>query len=123
MSGRASGERPVVYADSFTPDVERRRAAEVGEAPGAIPFLKRFTVFNTDQCDGLPEGVVGSVVPPPAGQIEPRAEALIAETGADFRIGGARLLQHDGRFRAGATARRVLRTDQSASHGLPRAFA
>ena len=67
-----------------------RRAAEAGEEPGAIPFLKRFTAFNTDQCDGLPEEVAASVVPPLPGQIEPRAEALIAATGADFRIGGAR---------------------------------
>ncbi len=80
----------VVYADRFTPDDERRRAAEAGEEPGAIPFLKRFTVFNTDQCDGLPEEIAASVVSPPAGQIEPQAEALIAATGADFRIGGAR---------------------------------
>jgi antirestriction protein ArdC len=86
------GERgtTVVYADRFTPDDERRRAAEAGEEPGAIPFLKRFTVFNIDQCDGLSEEVAASVVPPPPGQIEPRAEALIAATGADFRIGGAR---------------------------------
>jgi antirestriction protein ArdC len=86
------GERgtTVVYADRFTPDDERRRAAETGEEPGAIPFLKRFTVFNTDQCDGLPEEIAASVVPPPPDQIEPRAEALIAATDADFRIGGAR---------------------------------
>jgi antirestriction protein ArdC len=45
---------------------------------------------NTDQCEGLPEEVAASVVPPPPGQIEPRAEALIAATGADFRIGGER---------------------------------
>jgi hypothetical protein len=32
----------VVYADRFTPEDERRRAAEAGEEPGAIPFLKRF---------------------------------------------------------------------------------
>jgi antirestriction protein ArdC len=40
------GERgtTIVYADHFTPEDERRRAAEVGEEPGAIPFLKRFTV-------------------------------------------------------------------------------
>jgi antirestriction protein ArdC len=40
------GERgtTVVYADRFTPGDERRRAAEAGEEPGAIPFLKRFTV-------------------------------------------------------------------------------
>jgi antirestriction protein ArdC len=42
------GERgtTVVYADRFTPDDERRRAAETGEEPGAIPFLKRFTVHR-----------------------------------------------------------------------------
>src|SRR5260370_10528170 len=86
------GERgtTVVYADRFTPEDERRRAAEPGEERGAIPFLKRFTVFNTDQCEGFPEQIAASVVPPPPGQIEPQAEALIAATGADFRIGGAR---------------------------------
>ena len=85
------GERgtTVVYADRFIPQGERQHAAETGEEPGAIPFLKRFTVFNTDQCDGLPEDVAASVVPPPPDQIEPQAEALIAATGADFRIGGA----------------------------------
>jgi antirestriction protein ArdC len=42
------GERgtTVVYADRFTPDDERRRAAEAGEEPGAIPFLKRLTVHS-----------------------------------------------------------------------------
>jgi antirestriction protein ArdC len=80
----------VVYADRFTPEGERRRAAEANEEPGTIPFLKRFTIFNTDQCDGLPEEVAASVFPPPPDQIEPRAEALIAATSADFRIGGAR---------------------------------
>lgn len=86
------GERgtTVVYADRFIPTDERRRASETGEEPGAIPFLKRFTVFNIDQCAGLPDDVAGSVVPPPPDQIEPHARALIAATGADFRIGGAR---------------------------------
>src|SRR3979490_307276 len=67
------GERgtTVVYADRFTPDDERRRAAEAGEEPGAIPFLKRFTVFNTDQCDDLPEGVAASVVPPQPDPLQP----------------------------------------------------
>jgi antirestriction protein ArdC len=75
------------YSEPY--DLSRRRAAEGREEPGAIPFLKRFTVFNTNQCDGLPEEVAASVVPPLPGQIEPRAEALIASTGADFSIGGA----------------------------------
>jgi antirestriction protein ArdC len=80
----------VVYANRFTPEDERRRATETGDEPSAIPFLKRFTVFNTDQCDGLPEEIATIVPLPPPGMIEPQAEALIAATGADFRIGGAR---------------------------------
>ena len=43
----------VVYADRFTPEDERRRAERTATKPGAIPFLKRFTVFNTDQCEKL----------------------------------------------------------------------
>jgi antirestriction protein ArdC len=80
----------VVYADRFVPDEERRRAERDGDEPGAIPFLKRFTVFNTDQCEGLPADL--STTPPPLaeGLVLPEAEALIAATGADFRIGGER---------------------------------
>src|SRR6202166_2899111 len=48
----------VVYADRFIPDDERKRAQRDGDEPGTIPFLKRFTVFNTDQCENLPEGLV-----------------------------------------------------------------
>jgi antirestriction protein ArdC len=86
------GERgtTVVYADRFVPNDERRRAAETGDEAQAIPFLKRFTVFNTDQSEGLPEDVASVAPPPPPGLIEPQAEALIAATGAEFRIGGAR---------------------------------
>jgi antirestriction protein ArdC len=86
------GERgtTVVYADRFTPEDERRRARETGEEPGVIPFLKRFTVFNTDQCENLPGGSVNAPPPLPEGLILPQAEALIAATGADFRIGGDR---------------------------------
>jgi len=86
------GERgtTVVYANRFTPEDERRRAEHDGDEPGAIPFLKRFTVFNADQCDGLPDDIATAASPPPAGMILPQAEALIAATGADFRIGGDR---------------------------------
>src|SRR6202051_520310 len=80
----------VVYADRFTPDVGRRRAERDGDEPNAIPFLKRFTVFNTDQCENLPGGLVTAPVPVPEGLILPHAEALIAASGADFRIGGER---------------------------------
>ena len=86
------GERgtTVVYADRFTPEDEKRRAFEAGEEAQAIPFLKRFTVFNTAQCDGLPDDIEATVPPPPPGMIEPQVEALIKETGIDFRIGGNR---------------------------------
>jgi antirestriction protein ArdC len=80
----------VVYADRFIPDDERKRAERDGDEPGAIPFLKRFTVFNTDQCENLPEGLVTAPVPMPDGLILPGVQALIAATGADFRIGGDR---------------------------------
>ena len=80
----------VVYADRFIPDDERKRAQRDGDEAGAIPFLKRFTVFNTDQCENLPEGLVTAPAPMPDGLILPEAEALITATGADFRIGGDR---------------------------------
>ena len=80
----------VVFADRFTPEDEKRRARETGEEPGRIPFLKRFTVFNAAQCEGLPEEIAVEAPPPPPGMIEPRVEALIRATGIDFRIGGDR---------------------------------
>ena len=84
------GERrtTVVYVDRFTPEDEKRRARETGEDPGKTPFLKRFTLFNTAQCEGLPEEIAISM--PPPGLIEQRVEALIKATGINFRIGGDR---------------------------------
>jgi antirestriction protein ArdC len=80
----------VVYADRFVPDEERKRAERDGDEPNAIPFLKRFTVFNTDQCENLPPELTSAPKPVPEGVVLPHAEALIAATGADFRIGGDR---------------------------------
>lgn len=86
------GERgtTVVYADRFIPDDEKKRARETGENAQAIPFLKRFTVFNIEQCEGLPDEIVVSALPLDARLIEPQVEALIKATGIDFRIGGNR---------------------------------
>jgi antirestriction protein ArdC len=86
------GERgtTVVYADRFVPDDAKRRAAQSGGEARAVPFLKRFTVFNTDQIDDLPDEIATVTPPPPPGTIEPRVEALIKATGLDFRIGGNR---------------------------------
>ena len=79
----------VVYADRFTPDDERRRARAEGREADSIPFLKRFTVFSVEQCEGLPEETYAPPPPIPAGMILPHAKALIDATGAEFRIGGA----------------------------------
>jgi antirestriction protein ArdC len=84
------GERgtTVVFADRFVPDQERARARVQGDEPNSIPFLKRFTVFNVAQCDGLAGDLV--TVPPPVrdGLILPKVEALIRASGADLRLGG-----------------------------------
>jgi antirestriction protein ArdC len=86
------GERDttVVYADRFVPSNEKRRAAETGEDAQAIPFLKRFTVFNTDQCEELPDEIATAAPPPLPGLIAPTVEALIKASGVPFRIRGGR---------------------------------
>ena len=78
----------VVYADRFVPDDERKRAERDGDEPGAIPFLKRFTVFNCQQCENLPEALTVAPTPVRTDLILPEVDALIRATGIDFRIGG-----------------------------------
>jgi len=84
------GERgaTVVYTDRFVPKDEKRRAREDGEAARAIAFLKRFTVFNTDQCEKLPDDIATAASLPQPGMIEPTVKALIKATGITFHIGG-----------------------------------
>ena len=84
------GERGtnVVYANTFTPKAEQERAAQAGDDPQAIGFLKRYTVFNANQCEGLPTDLFEGAAPLPEREAIPRAETLIAATGADFRSGG-----------------------------------
>ena len=79
----------VVYADRFIPDDERKRAERDGDEPGAIPFLKRFTVFNCQQCENLPEALSVAPTPVRIDLILPEVDALIRATGIDFRIGGS----------------------------------
>jgi antirestriction protein ArdC len=57
----------IVYADRFVPDEERKRAERDGDEPSAVRFLKRLTVFNTDQCEDLPREVVSAPSPVPEG--------------------------------------------------------
>jgi len=80
----------VVYADRFTPEKEKERARQTGEDAKAIPFLKRFTVFNIAQCEGLRPGLAADPAPLARCEIVPVAEDVIAASGVDFRIGGDR---------------------------------
>ena len=86
------GERgtTVCYADSFIPKAEAARAQETGDDPQRVGFLKRYTVFNADQCEGLDARFFDGAPPVPERELIPRAESLIKATGADFRIGGDR---------------------------------
>jgi antirestriction protein ArdC len=80
----------LVYTDRFIPYRERVRAEQTGDDPQAIPFLKSFTVFNTDQCGDLPAELAPAPAAPDEDLILPQAEALIRATGADIRFGGNR---------------------------------
>lgn len=87
----------VVYADRFIPKEADKGTFRGSVAPLSgdetpqkpVHFLKRFTVFNVAQVAGLPEHMLAGAPPLPPREIVPVAEATIAATGADFRIGGA----------------------------------
>lgn len=92
------GERgtTVVYSDRFTPESEKARTAESGDDPRQVAFLKRFTVFNVAQCEGLREGLAADPVPLPDECEVPLAEAVIAASGIAFQIGGSRAFYAPG---------------------------
>ena len=92
------GERgtTICYADRFIPKDEQARAIEQGDEPSSIAFLKRFTVFNIEQCEDLPQTASEPPRPVCENDAIPEAERLIAETHADFRIGGGQAFYHRG---------------------------
>lgn len=79
----------VVYANKVT----RTETGDNGEEQiREILFLKGYTVFNAEQCDGLPAQYGAKAEPPalpPPARIE-RADRFFAATGATIRHGGAR---------------------------------
>lgn len=78
----------VCYADRFTPKEETERAATVNEEARSFAFLKRFTVFNVAQVEGLPEAFSTAPTLPGPEEIASTAQAVIEQSGADIRIGG-----------------------------------
>ena len=89
-----SGEL-IVYANSIT----RTETDETGaEQEREISFLKGYTVFNAEQCDGLPAHYSAKAAPPalsPIARIE-RADRFFAATGAVIRYGGTRAFYAEG---------------------------
>lgn len=78
------GERgtTIYFADKFVPKTEKAKPVEDQRS---LYFLKAFSVFNVAQCDGIEPA---ARVPMTERQSIDRAEALIANTGAQVDIGG-----------------------------------
>jgi antirestriction protein ArdC len=85
----------IVYANSIT----RTETDETGaELEREIPFLKGYTVFNAEQCEGLPAHYSAKAEAPalsPLARIE-RADRFFAATGAVIRHGGTRAFYAEG---------------------------
>lgn len=79
-NSRTAGRNPVTHATGAPQPADT--------APDAIPFLRRYTVFNVDQCDGLPEHCTAQPAARTEREIVPAAEALAVATLADIRHGG-----------------------------------
>jgi len=86
----------ICYADSFVPKGERDRAKDSGDDPTRVSFLKRFTVFNVEQCDGLPAHITPPPVVYPETEKHPEAETLIDASGATIREAGGEAYYHQG---------------------------
>ena len=84
------GEKGTVicYADRFTPKAEQEQARSEDRAARQVAFLKRFIVFNVDQCEGLPAEYIAPMASPDPVLAIAEADALIAASGARVQIGG-----------------------------------
>jgi antirestriction protein ArdC len=84
------GEKGTVicYADRFTPRDEVDKAQSEDREARTVAFLKRFTVFNIDQCEELPQALTGPTAPLDRIVAIDAVDAIIGASGADVRIGG-----------------------------------
>lgn len=79
----------VVYANRIT----RTETDDQGdEQLREIPFMKGYTVFNAEQCDGLPAHFSAPAETPALSSADriTHADRFFAATGADIRHGGSR---------------------------------
>jgi|SRR5215467_3180545 len=83
----------VVYADRFIPKSER---AKPDEDQKARYFLKAYTVFNREQCDGLP-AAPDAPPAPTMPELHEAADRLIRNSGARIAVAGSRAYYDIGR--------------------------
>jgi antirestriction protein ArdC len=79
---------PVVYASTFKKKEENEQGEEIEQE---VAFLKEYTVFCADQCEGLPQHFY-QLAEQPKEKLEriEHAEAFFAHTKAEIRTGGNR---------------------------------
>jgi antirestriction protein ArdC len=85
----------VVYADRI---IRTETDAKGEEVERSIPFMKGYTVFNVEQCEGLPAQYTGKAEAPalPLPQRIEAADRFFAATAADIRHGGTRAYYAEG---------------------------
>jgi antirestriction protein ArdC len=79
----------IVYANRIIRTETNDKGEELDRE---IPFLKGYTVFNAEQCDGLPAQYTSQAEPPALPQLDriARADLFFVGTGADIRHGGTK---------------------------------
>jgi antirestriction protein ArdC len=85
----------VVYANSIT---RTETDAKGEETEREIPYMKGYTVFNAEQCDGLPAHYTAKAEPSaltPMQRLD-AADRFFAATGVDIRHGGTRAYYAEG---------------------------
>lgn len=75
----------IVYADRFIPQSAKAKAAETGDDPRAVWFLKGYTVFNTAQCEGLKDEPLAPR--PTLPEMHDAADRLIRNSRATIVVG------------------------------------
>lgn len=81
----------VVYYSTFkkTEDMTNVKTGETESVDVKIPFLKTYCVFNSQQCENLPERYQGTPAESHQWERNEQAETFFAQLSADLRHGGS----------------------------------
>ena len=87
----------IVFATHFIPKEERKRI-EVGKISAEEArrqfHLRNYSVFNLDQCREVPQRMRPESGTPEPEEQQKAVEALMAQSGAEIRIGGSEAFYH-----------------------------